>query len=244
MASILSTATSGRTQEPPRILLYGLEGIGKSTFAAHAPKPIFIQTEDGLGQIECTRLPLCNTLDDVFTYLRAIRDDEHDFQTCVIDSLDWLERLIWARVCADYGVKSIERADGGYGKGYVHALGYWTQIKDILCEIRAKRHMAIILVAHYKVENIVDPEIGQSIRNSPQIHKLASALWGQWCDAVFFADRRKTKDAETGKVVAIGADGGERMMYTNGAPGRVAKNRYSLPTELPLSWDAFVAAMK
>lgn len=106
-------------------MIYGSEGIGKSTFAALVPNPVFVQTEDGLSEIDCSKFPLAKSFDDVVLQLQAVRDEQHDYGTVVIDSLDWLERLVWDRVCADYGVKSIEKADGGYGKGYVHALTYW-----------------------------------------------------------------------------------------------------------------------
>ena len=126
--ALMSSVTNGKQSQPPRIMIYGSEGVGKSTFAASAPKPIFIQTEDGLSEIDTSKFPLCTTFDEVVLQLQAVRDEEHDYATVVIDSLDWLERLIWDRVCADYGVKSIEKADGGYGKGYTLALTYWRQV--------------------------------------------------------------------------------------------------------------------
>ena len=158
MGNLLETITTGKAQQPPRIMIYGSEGVGKSTFAASAPKPVFVQTEDGLSEIDCAKFPLCTSFAEVVEQLKAIRDGEHEFQTLCVDSLDWLERLIWDRVCADYGVKSIEKADGGYGKGYTYALTYWREIVKLLNEIRAKKRMAIILVAHAKVERFEDPE--------------------------------------------------------------------------------------
>lgn len=236
----LESITRGRESQPPRIMIYGPEGVGKSTFAASAPKTVFIQTEDGLSEIDTSKFPLCTTFDDVLRQLTAIRDGEHDFQTLALDSLDWLERLIWDRVCADYGVKSIEKADGGYGKGYTHALTYWREVVRLLNEIRAKRQMAIILVAHSKVERFEDPEHPAYDRYTPRLHKSANALVCEWCDAVLFATRRMRVDSTTGKAAPVGADGGERVIRTNGSPAFNAKNRFSLPSELPLSWQAFL----
>ena len=150
--SLISSITKGREAQPPRIMIYGSEGVGKSTFAALAPNPVFVQTEDGLSEIDCSKFPLAKSFDDVVLQLQAVRDEQHDYGTVVIDSLDWLERLVWDRVCADYGVKSIEKADGGYGKGYVHALTYWRQIVSLLNDIRARKGMAVILIAHAAVE--------------------------------------------------------------------------------------------
>ena len=242
--SLIGSITKGREQQPPRIMIYGSEGVGKSTFASLAPNPVFVQTEDGLSEIDTSKFPLARTFDDVVMQLQAVRDEQHEYGTLVIDSVDWLERLVWDRVCADYGVKSIEKADGGYGKGYVHALTYWRQIVSILNDIRSKRGMAVILIAHAAVERFEDPEHAAYDRYTPRIHKKACSLICEWVDAVLFASRRLRVDSTTGKAAPVGADGGERIIRTNGSPACIAKNRFGLPTELPLSWAAFVEALK
>lgn len=242
--SLISSITKGREAQPPRIMIYGSEGVGKSTFAALAPNPVFVQTEDGLSEIDCSKFPLAKSFDDVVLQLQAVRDEQHDYGTVVIDSLDWLERLVWDRVCVDYGVKSIEKADGGYGKGYVHALTYWRQIVSLLNDIRARKGMAVILIAHAAVERFEDPEHAAYDRYTPRLHKKACSLVCEWVDAVLFASRRMRVDSTTGKAAPVGADGGERILRTNGSPACIAKNRFGLPTELPLSWSAFVEALK
>ena len=242
--SLISSITKGREAQPPRIMIYGSEGVGKSTFAALAPNPVFVQTEDGLSEIDCSKFPLAKSFDDVVLQLQAVRDEQHDYGTVVIDSVDWLERLVWDRVCADYGVKSIEKADGGYGKGYVHALTYWRQIVSLLNDIRARKGMAVILIAHAAVERFEDPEHAAYDRYTPRLHKKACSLVCEWVDAVLFASRRMRVDSTTGKAAPVGADGGERILRTNGSPACIAKNRFGLPTELPLSWSAFVEALK
>ena len=244
MSSPLDSITTGVDPKPPRIMIYGQEGVGKSTFAASAPKAVFIQTEDGLSEINTAKFPICTTYDEVIEQLKAIRDGEHEFQTLAIDSLDWLERIIWDRVCGDYGVKSIEKADGGYGKGYMYALTYWREIVKLLNEIRSKRQMAIILVAHAKVERFEDPEHPAYDRYQPRLHKAANSLICEWADAVLFATRRMRIDSTTGRAAPVGAGGGERVLRTNGSPAFNAKNRYSLPVEMALSWDSFMQGMK
>ena len=241
--SLLQMVTVGREAQPPRIMVYGSEGVGKSTFAANAPKTVFIQTEDGLSEIDCSKLPLATSFDEVVRQLVAIRDEEHEFGTLALDSLDWLERLIWDRVCQDYGVKCIEKADGGYGKGYTHALTYWRQVVSLLGEIRAKRKMAIVLLAHAKVERFEDPEHPAYDRYTPRLHKAACSLVCEWVDAVLFATKRMRVDSDTGRAAPVGADGGERVLRSNGSPACIAKNRFGLPSEFPLSWPAFMAGL-
>ena len=240
----------GRKHSPPRLLIYGTEGIGKSTTAAQAPKPIFIPTEDGLDQIECSSFPLANKLADVDAAVQSLIHERHDFETVVIDSVDWLERLVWDVLCEQYGVSSIEKVDGGYAKGYTHALTHWRKVLGDLNELRNQRGMCVILLAHAKVEKFEDPESSAYDRYSPRLHKHVTALLTEWADAVLFATRKIiTKTEETGFnrertiAAALGKDGGERILRCVGSPACVAKNRYDLPAELPLSWSALMKAL-
>ncbi len=242
---LLENIQTGRENKPPRIMIYGQEGIGKSTLGASAPDAIFIQTEDGLAEIDCHKFPLAQSFGDVIVELTALRDEEHNFRTVVIDSLDWLERLIFDEVCKEFGVRSIEKADGGYGKGYVDALVHWRTVLSLLDDLRNKRGMMIILVAHAKVERFEDPENTAYDRYAPRLHKHAASLISEWVDAVLFATKRirVSRDGDSRSIASpIGADGGERVLRTNGSPACIAKNRFGLPNEIPLSWDAFISA--
>jgi hypothetical protein len=248
--SLLQTIHQGKKHSPPRIVLYGTEGIGKSTTAAQAPNPIFIPTEDGLDQITCDSFPLAENLNDVLNALSALRQDKHDYQSVVIDSLDWLERLIWDELCQQYGVNSIEKVDGGYARGYTHALTHWRRVLNDLNDLRNNLGMCVILLAHAKVEKFEDPEHSAYDRYSPRLHKHANALITEWADAVLFATRMiitKTEDAGFNRsrttAAGLGKDGGERILRCVGSPACVAKNRYDLPAELPLSWQALIDAM-
>jgi hypothetical protein len=244
--SLLESITTGRENRPPRMIIYGQEGIGKSTIGSCAPNPIFIQTEDGLGEIDCQKFPLAKSVKDVVLALTALRDEQHNFQTVVIDSADWLERLIFDEVCRDFGVKSIEKADGGYGRGYVHALTHWRKIVSLLQELRDKRNMIVIIIAHSKVERFEDPENAAYDRYTPRLHKHAASLLCEWADAVLFACKkvRITKDSSDRSIAApIGAAGGDRILRTIGSPACIAKNRYNMPQELPLVWDALFLAL-
>ena len=247
---LMQQIQSGRTSSPPRIMVYGTEGIGKSTLAARAPQPVFVQTEDGLGEIDCHKFPLAGTFDDVIAALTELHAEEHDFQSIVVDSLDWLERLIWDAVCEMYGAKSIEKVDGGYGKGYIYALSPWRQFLDRLSALHKDRCMAVILIAHAKIEKFEDPESSPYDRYSPRLHKHAGALLTEWCDAVLFATRKlrtQTEDTGFGRkrtiAHAVGKDGGERVLRTVGGPSCVAKNRYDLEPELPLEWNALLGGI-
>jgi hypothetical protein len=182
--SLLQQVQRGKAHLPPRILVYGTEGVGKSSLAATTPKPIFIQTEDGLGEIDCDRFPLAKSLEDVVAALTELETQPHDYQTVAIDSLDWLERLIWDAICRRESATTIEKVGGGYGKGYTLALDYWRKLIDKLGNLHRDRGMMIFLIAHAKVEKFEDPEAPAYDRYSPRLHKHASAIITEWCEPI------------------------------------------------------------
>jgi len=247
--SRLAAITKGKANDPPRLLIYGTEGIGKSTLAASAPNPVFVPTEDGLGQIDCAKFPVAVTFEEFMGNLQGLLDEEHDFSSVVVDSADWLERLIHDRTCKDSNVASIELAAGGYGKGYTAAMNYWRDVLGLLDSLQ-KRGMAVILLAHAQVEKFDDPETQSYDRYSPRLHKKTSGpLVNEWCDAVLFATRKfrvsKDGDGKNARAIAapIGKGGGERVLRCVGGPSCVAKNRYGMPDEIPLSWASVAEFM-
>ena len=234
--SLLQKIHSGKKHQPPRLLIYGSEGVGKSTLGSHAPNPIFLPTEDGVDHIACNSFPLCKTFDEFMEYLKALSVEAHDFKTVVIDSADWLERLIFDWICKQYNVKSIEKVEGGFGKGYVLALTQWRQVIDGLRYLREERGMIVLFLAHAKIESHTDPESTAFDRFSPKLNKHANAMLCEWCDAVLLATRER--GAAKGEK-----SGGERVLRCIGSPTCVAKNRYSLPEMLPLEWSALMNAL-
>jgi len=237
---LLEQVQSGRSPAPRRAMLYGTHGIGKSTFASMADKPVFIQTEDGLGEIDCAKFPLATTFDEAMKALSELYTDKHAYRTVVVDSLDWLERLIHAEVCRKRNVESIE--DIGYAKGYVFALTQWREFLEGLSALRRDKGMTVVLIAHARIEKFENPETETYDRYVPRLHKLASAVVQEWCDEILFASYKvHTKQNEEGfnRKRAQGIGSGERIIRTTERPAHVAKNRLNLPDELPLDWNAY-----
>ena len=243
--TLLQQIQKGRAQQPRRVLVYGVHGVGKSTFGAMAEKPIFIQTEEGLNDIETDRFPLATKYGDVLGALSALYTDEHDYQTVVIDSLDWLERLIFAEVCQKRGVETIE--DIGYAKGYVFALTQWREVLSGLDALRNERGMQVTLIAHAAIEKFANPETDSYDRYIPRLQKQASALVQEWCDEVLFATYRvhtKTTDQGFDRKRTQGIGTGERVVRTTERPAHVAKNRLNLPDEFPLDYRVYAAFVR
>ncbi len=237
---LLDQVMSGKTPAPRRVMLYGTQGIGKSTFASCAPKPIFLQTEDGLGEIDCDKLPLVTSFNEAMAALSELYTEPHPYQTIVVDSLDWLERLIWTDVCRKRNVESIE--DIGYAKGYIFALTQWREFLEGLSALRTDKSMSVVLIAHARIERFENPETESYDRYVPRLHKLAAAVVQEWCDEVFFATYKiYTKQTEEGfnRKRSQGIGSGERIIRTQERPAHVAKNRLNLPEEIPLDWNAY-----
>lgn len=253
MASLLDTITTGPEKSPPRVLVYGPEGIGKTSFALSAPRPIFIPTETGTKTYDAARFPLCTSFDAVLQAITALLTNPHEYQTVVLDSLDALEPMVWAVTCARFGEKDIEGkskgSEFGYGKGYHHALTEWRRLLKGLEMLRDKG-MNVILCAHAGTERVDDPETESYTRHAPKLNKQASALVREWCDAVLCAALpiriavvdKGDKIHERATALALGS---ERVLYANPSPARVAKNRFGIVDEIPFpkgaGWTNFAA---
>ena len=235
--SLLSQVQRGKEHLPPRLMVYGHEGVGKSTLGNSAPSAIFIDAEAGLAQIDCARFPHAKTIDDVFAAVDELRKADHKFKTVVLDTADAIERLIHTSVCQRYGVKSIEKAGGGYGKGYVEAANDFERLLAALDALRLEKGMVIIFIAHAKVEKFFDPDAGADYdRYSPRLHKTACALLKEWSDAVLFATRKmiiQKRDDDRNVATPVGAGGGARVLKTETDPACVAKNRYGMTAKSP-----------
>ena len=245
--SLLSQVQRGKEQLPPRLLIYGWEGVGKSTCGNTAPAPIFIDAEAGLSQIDCARFPQAKSIDDVFAAVEELRTADHEYRTVVLDTADAIERLLHASICQRYGVKSIEKAAGGYGKGYVEAAHEFERLLHALDALRLEKGMVVIFIAHAKVEKFFDPDEGGDYdRYSPRLHKTAGALLKEWSDAVLFATRKmviQRRDDNRSVATPVGAGGGQRVLKTESGPACVAKNRYGMASEISMNWGAIVEAI-
>lgn len=244
MAISLASLKTGTELLPPRILIHGVAGVGKTTFAAGASNPVFICTEDGLGTINASHFPLAKTYADVVEALEALRHEPHDFRTVVIDSVDWLEPLVWAESCRINKWSSIE--EPGYGKGYAAAVDVWRDYLDRLNALRDERGMIVLQIAHTDIKRFDSPEHEPYDRYGIKLQTRAAALLQEHSDAVLFANYRLSiVKSEVGfnKKVARAMGSGERVLHTAERPAFLAKNRYGLPDTLPLDWNAFVGAI-
>jgi hypothetical protein len=252
----------GKVDNPVRVLVYGMEKIGKTSFAAQIDRCVFLCKEAGTEQFDVERLSEPTHWRnapagedgrklDVFSLLEELRTADHDFQALIIDTVDWIEPLLHQYVCVT-GPKKVENivlAYGGYGKGFDVAINEWRSLLAVLERLRTERRMHIVLLGHAHVKGFNNPEGENYDRYELKMHFKSAAVLKEWADAVLFAHQevfaaqKETVD-EKAKNKMFGVSNGARYLYTQRRPAWDAGNRYDLPEKIPLSWHAFFSHAK
>jgi hypothetical protein len=245
MAINLSSLRRTAVKRPPRIFLYGAEGTGKSSFAANSPNCVFLQTEDGLDAIEAQSFGLARSFSDLMDAIGALAEEEHQFSTVALDSVDWAEQLIFKDVCQEAKVANISEI--GFGKGFVAALSRWSMLLEGLDILRNERNMAVILIGHARIKKFDDPTTESYDRWEPDLHASASSTLCEWSDIVSFVNFRvavRTQDAGFNRKISKGTGNGTRTMYLESRPAFTAKSRWRIGTDCPLDWATFAARLE
>ena len=236
---------TGKKPGPRRLLAYAAHGVGKSTFASHAPNPLFLDIEEGTHDLDVARWdePITSYTNFV-SVLEWVRHQQHSYQTLVIDTIDWLEKLIFHDIATAAGVISISDID--FGKGPPRAIPKWNFILNTLELIQRQRRMGIVLLSHARIEKVANPEGTQYDRYSPDLWTNArnegvGNMVQEWCSEVFFLRKKRFVRTE-GKGfnehgVVVGSE--EREMLTSDTAYASAKNRLGMPTTLPMLWSEY-----
>lgn len=225
----------GKQNLPRRVLIYGENKIGKSRFAASFPRPLFLNIEDGLGDIDCDKTDRLREFDDVVNAVSYLIQNPHEYKTVVIDTADWLERLLFKHVARDKGKLSIE--DIGFGKGYEAAADKWQFLIGGLTELW-RRGMHVVFTCHLQIKKFADPGGETYSYYAPALHEKGSSAVCEWCDEILFATTKVhvlSKDEGFGAKRTIAIDDGQKILITVESPCRVAGNRLGFPPEIPFT---------
>lgn len=234
--------TSGRIATAIKVVVYGPEGIGKSTFAAQFPDPVFIDTEGSTVHMDVKRLPRPQMWAELLNEVEYVRQNPGCCRTLVLDTADWAETLCGEYVCARDQKTGIE--DYGYGKGYRYVFEEFGRLLNALEQVREKG-VNVVICCHATMRKFEQPdELGAydrwslKLTDSPKA-SIAGAV-KEWADMVIFANYKTIVVNVDGKGAAKGKNkvqGGKRVMYTAHHSCWDAKNRFGLPEEADFSYE-------
>jgi hypothetical protein len=225
----------------PRIMVYGTAGIGKSSFGATLPEPIFVDFDHGIDDVNVDRVPGPTTWKDSMEVVRSIASSPGKDKSLVIDTVDPLEEQAIEHVSTEAG-KSFAKMNDDYGSGYVAVAAVW---KLLLAELDIARQngMLVCLLGHAVIRQASDPTLGNFDQFTSQLGKKSWAATQRWCDAVMFAgwDSALVDKKDDQRIIVTG----KRLLFTVRGSGFEAKNRWSLEPKLPLDeWSAVAAGIE
>lgn len=225
----------GKIKSAIRLTMYGVEGLGKSTFASKFPDPLFIDVEGGTKQLDVARFPQPESWNELLEMVDAVIAEPTICKTLVIDTIDRAEAMLSAQLLAEAGVDSIEKYGGGYGKGYTAIQERFN--KDLLMRLDKVivKGVNIVLLAHAAMRKLESPDDPPYDRWELKVSKKVAPLIKEWSDILLFANYEVMVVEENGRNKAKGQ--AKRRMHANHKPTYDAKNRYGLPDDMELSFE-------
>jgi hypothetical protein len=225
----------GKITRPQKAVVYGPEGVGKSTLAGRLPDPVFLDTEGGTHHLDVVRLDAASTWDEITSAVGQLAKSDHPFKTLVIDTADWLEKRLVEHLCRKSNKDSIE--DFGYGKGWVILAEEFARFLHSL-DALLDRGMHVVFLAHATVRKFEAPDqAGSYDRFELKLSKQVAPLLKEWADVVLFGNYvTKIAEKDNGKLRGVG--GKERVLFATHSAAYDAKNRHGLPDKLPFTVEA------
>ena len=227
--------TSGKISRAQKIVVYGAEGIGKTTFASDFPNPLFIDTEGGTAHLDVNRLDMPAKWDDFVSLVEEVAKNPGICGTLVIDTADWAEQLCIKDICEKYKKAGIE--EFGYSKGYTYVAEEFARFLAA-CDRVIAAGMNVLVTAHAKMRKFEQPdEMGAYDRWEMKLTKQVAPLLKEWSDMLLFCNYKTYVVSQDNAMMKSKGQGGKRVIYTSHHPCWDAKNRHGLPAELDLSFE-------
>ena len=219
--------SGGKKKTPQRVVIYGPEGIGKTTLASKFPSPVFIDVEQGSNHLDVIRTPVPTSWSMLLGIVNEFaKPGWHDRKTLVIDTADWAEMLCGKHVCAAHQITSINEPNS-FGRGFLLLENEYAKLLDTLSLCQDRGNINTVILANAQMRKFEQPdEAGSYDRWELKLQKKVSALLKEWADMVLFTNYKTTVTDVDGKKKAAG---GRRVIYTSHHPCWDAKNRHDLP---------------
>lgn len=230
--------TKGKIAKAQKVVLYGPEGIGKSSFAANFPDALFIDTEGSTSNMDVARLDKPSSWTFLLIQIEYVKQNK-PCKTLIVDTIDWAERMAVENLCQTNQKKSIE--DFGYGSGYIKLEEEIGRFLNVLQDV-VDAGINVVLTAHAQIRKFEQPdEMGAYDRYELKLGKKTSsrtsALVKEWADMVLFMNYKTFSVAADKEGKKHKAQGGTRTIYTSHHPAWDAKNRHELPSEIPMDFS-------
>lgn len=225
----------GKITRPQKVVIYGPEGVGKTTLVGQTPTPVYLDTEGGTHHLDVDRFDRASTWDEITAAVGQLAKADHPFRTLVVDTADWLEKRLAEHLCRKANKESIE--EFGYGKGWVLLAEEFARFLSSL-DTLLSRGMHVVFLAHATVRKFEAPDqAGSYDRFELKLSKQVAPLLKEWADVVLFATYvTRTVEKDSGKLRGVG--GKERVLFANHSAAYDAKNRHGLPDKLAFSIEA------
>jgi len=223
-----------------RILLHGPEGVGKTTFACGAADAFMLDLEGGRALNEPLMPQEPKNYPEVLDFINSLVEQDHEYTTLIVDSLDILEEMVTEYTCQQKGYSNV--TEPGYGKGYADRTANWKYFWDLLDALTEQKNMLIILVAHSHIVKVEDPVMPAFDKHALHLYKTEAAKACEIVDVIGFCALKSftTKDGERN----LAKTANQRKIYVRTNPAYTAKNRYSMTEEMPLEWPAFETELR
>lgn len=223
--------SSGKIAMPLKTILYGPEGIGKSTFAAKWPKPLFVDVEHGSYQLDVDRVTP-KSYAELMAIVAELTRDVKGYQTIVFDTADWMEKMLCEQICMADKRPSIESWE--WGKGWLKVAELWKRTLDQIDALRKAQSVNILFTAHSCIRHVDPPDASGYDRYELKLYKNSNGILKEWADMILFANYEIFKvESKSGKDKATG---GQRVMFAEHDPAFDAKNRFGLPARMKFDY--------
>jgi len=222
------------TQLPPRIIIHGAEGVGKTTFACHAPNSVMMNLERGIPKKYLDTIPQFSpsSYAECMDMIKTLYKSEHTYKTLIIDSLDALDDLLTAHTRTVLGINSMS---ANFGAGSSERSKYWADIISGLTALNENKGMSILCICHTHTIEMRDPMLPIYDIRAPKLYKTEMTKFVDWSDVTGYAIVKTYTTSSDGKR-NLAKTAGEHVILTHTNPAYIAKNRYDMPPEIPMVW--------
>ena len=240
----MNSIITGIEKVPPVTIIHGKEAVGKTFMACQSDSPIMLDLEHGAEVYDIPKIPLYGkdvVFDDCVDALRLIYSNHKDMgvKTVIVDSMDWIQKLVHMEVCKQKNVETIDELKWGAGYQLSASLA-----QDFINGLDSLRQLGleIVIICHTSIVKVDEPILDLYEVYDLKLDRLIRNTLKEWATIICFCEfEQKTlpRGEKFGQKIYKAISTGNRIMHTVPQAGFVAKSRIPIPSPLPLDWGVF-----